>query len=938
MLKIVPALIGLALLTSQPAVADEAPLKQPGRWAQDYLGRAADPDVRFGMLPNGLRYAIQHNQTPRDGVSMRLRIGSGALQEHDDEQGLAHFLEHMAFRGSTNVADGDVAKILQRQGLRFGADINANTAQDETVFQFNFPKADAASLEAGFMLFREIGSRLTLSDSAIDAERGVILSEERLRDTPGYEAQKANLGNVLAGTRAPSRWPIGLVSVIQGAHSAQLRRYYEANYRPDNATIIVVGDVDVDAIEQTIKTTFSDWTNAAKPEAFDFGAPQPVRPAAEFVAAGAPDLLTLAWTKPVDSRAETEAVDRETLLRLIALTVLNNRLDDRAAKPGAPFVSADAEQRSSLYGSADLTQIGITASPQNWRAALDAALDMQRQLLKEGVSAADLSRASAMVLNDFRSMAAQAPTRTDASIADSLVTTVNDGDLYTSAAQDLTFAEALLAAPPADAVNAALRGLFSGQGPVLFHASQKDPLTPDVLQKALAESLARPLQAQIAEEVDVWPYADFGAASAVVSRVDDKDLDATLVTFANGARLMVKTTAFEKGKIRVKVAFGHGRAGANADDARALWAAAFWPYGGTGKLSYGDVVRWAQSSGKEVSIRLAAEPRAFVLSGQTRPADLVSQLQLLAAFARDPGLRPELADKLASMAPMIPGKIDADAEASFQREADIVLAGGDLRFADLPRAEDVAQTKAADLGALLGTPGAASADIAIVGDVSVDDAIKAVAATFGAGSVGKLTSEPNVHIAMPEGRAEPWTVEHHGRADQAVIGYFYPLTDYYADPDLSRVAEVAAAILQARLVEVAREKLGLTYSPQAEAVASTELPGQGYVGAYMETPPQNFAAFHDVLAQEIASLAATPVAQDEFDRARKPLSAARAKDLENNAYWLDRLGWLLRDDRARAPVLAHASALDGVSPAAVKAFFASHVSGVQPIEIIAKAP
>ncbi|MBW0007182.1 MAG: insulinase family protein, partial [Sphingomonas sp.] len=189
----------LLLASSAPALAADL-LQQPGRWAQDYTGRKADPAVRFGTLPNGLRYAIQHNTTPSEGVAMRLRIGSGSLQERDDEQGFAHFLEHMAFRGSTNVADGEAVRMLERQGLKFGPDTNATTLPDETVFMFNFPKGDATAVDTGLKLFRETAERLNLSQSAIDAEKGVILSEERVRDTVQFRMVKATLASILEGT------------------------------------------------------------------------------------------------------------------------------------------------------------------------------------------------------------------------------------------------------------------------------------------------------------------------------------------------------------------------------------------------------------------------------------------------------------------------------------------------------------------------------------------------------------------------------------------------------------------------------------------------------------------------------------------------------------------------------------------------------------------
>lgn len=178
-IRLKTSLIALALVTA-PALAQNEPapvtqqgqIQQPGKWVQDYTGRKADPAVIFGTLPNGLRYAILRNTTPSDGVAMRLRFGSGSIQESDEQQGLAHFLEHMAFRGSKNVADGEVVKMLERHGLRFGPDTNAFTAHDQTVYMFNFPKADSASLDTGLTLFREIGERMTLDPALIEAEKG----------------------------------------------------------------------------------------------------------------------------------------------------------------------------------------------------------------------------------------------------------------------------------------------------------------------------------------------------------------------------------------------------------------------------------------------------------------------------------------------------------------------------------------------------------------------------------------------------------------------------------------------------------------------------------------------------------------------------------------------------------------------------------------------
>src|SRR5580698_10974497 len=169
-------------------------------WPQAHSDLKADPSIRFGVLSNGMRYAIMKNATPPGQVSMRLRFDVGSLMERDEQQGLAHFLEHMAFNGSANVPTrGDMVKDLERLGLAFGADTNAGTAFDATTYKLDLPKSDDQTVDTSLMLLREIASNLSLNQTAMDQERGVILSEERLRDTPSYRITKARMGFMMVG-------------------------------------------------------------------------------------------------------------------------------------------------------------------------------------------------------------------------------------------------------------------------------------------------------------------------------------------------------------------------------------------------------------------------------------------------------------------------------------------------------------------------------------------------------------------------------------------------------------------------------------------------------------------------------------------------------------------------------------------------------------------
>ena len=269
-------------------------------WPQTYADLPPDPAMRFGTLPNGLRYVIMKNATPSGQASLRLRFAAGSMDESDAEQGLAHLLEHMAFDGSTHVANGEMIKILERHGLAFGADTNASTSWEETLYKLDLPKADEDTLDTSLMLLREVASELTLAQDAIDKERGVVLSEERLRDTPGYRVAKASLELGLQGQLAARRFPIGQVEAVRNATRDQLLDIYTRYYRPERAVLVAVGDFDPDAIEAKIKARFGDWTPKVPPGPEpDRGIPlQRAATTRLVVEPGAPEVVEMNWISP----------------------------------------------------------------------------------------------------------------------------------------------------------------------------------------------------------------------------------------------------------------------------------------------------------------------------------------------------------------------------------------------------------------------------------------------------------------------------------------------------------------------------------------------------------------------------------------------------------------------------------------------------------------
>jgi zinc protease len=934
---ICPAPVALAQSVTPSSTAVAGPQRAHGRWAQDYAGRPADPAIRFGQLANGMRYAIMRNDTPKGAVSMRMVVGSGSLAERDDERGTAHYLEHMAFRGSANIADGDVVRLLERQGLTFGADTNAGTTFDATVYQFDFPNATAIAIDTGMTLFREIGGRLKIDPAAVEAERGVILSEERLRASANLRAAEAQLALTLPGTGVAERLPIGTIDSIKATTAPKIRRYYEANYRPENTTIVIVGAVDPAAIEAQLKQRFGDWRGVGA------GDPHIVRPprlaavtARSFVAPGASESLSLTWTRPLDPRADTVARERDRVLRFIGLVTLNLRLRDRAQASDAPF-SVAAAGASDVLGTAESTTINVAPTPGRWREALAAALAEERRLAGQGISAGDIARALALLRPRFQANAEGAGTRLDATLANEIASSVNSDDVVTSPAQDLAAFDRIAGSATPANVTAAFRVAFTGSGPLAFRSSS-DAASGD--DKALATALATARDAALGVDsqqgATAWPYASFGPPGRIVTRAVD-DAGVTTITFANGTRLAVKSTKFVAGGVSVRVSFGRGVVGLTSSQAHSRWLSAFggpaWLQGGTNKLPWGAMQRALE--GHNVGLALALGDVNFVLAGDTRTNELPFQTQLLAAYFTDSAYRPDGVVRIKGQVQGQLAAIDSNPLAAFGRALGPLTHNGDVRWKALPDAADVAATTPADLAALLRPATATPADVIMVGDLTVEQAIAAVAPTFGAlpraGSPRSKTYRDRVAPVEPTG--SPLVFSHSGRADQAIAAQLWATPDYYAAPADSYALEVARELLSDRLVETVREKLGLTYSPFVAAASDLDLRGEGYLLAGIEVPPEKFGQFRQVLDEELNAMATRPIDADAFARAKSPILAARRKAAETNAYWAGRVERVLRDPRATVAYRDEISGIDKVAPADVQRVLRQYVVGRQALSI-----
>lgn len=886
------ALAAAIALAFSPAAA-QAPAKlAPGQWPQSVSDLKADPAIRFGSLPNGMRYALRKQAIPPGQAAFRLWFATGSMMETDAQQGLAHFLEHMAFNGSKAVKEGEMVKILERLGLAFGADTNASTSFSETVYKLDLPRTDAETVDTSLKLLREAAFNLSIDSAAVDRERGVVLSEERARDTPGYRVSIARLGFLLKDQRLPTRLPIGKVEILKTAPASAIRDYYNRWYRPERAVFVAVGDFDLDAMEAKIKAAYGAWTAKAPPAPEpDQGPVAPRKAEARLVVdPGVTQTLQVAWISPPDLSLDTTAKRREDLIQNLGLAVLNRRYSAIARGANPPFLGAGA-YKGEQDDAAEIATIGVSAEAGRWREALAAAEQEQRRLVQYGVRQNELDREIEEIRASLKASVAGAATRRQAELANDIVESLADHTVVTAPSDDQVTFEAAVKGLTAETVNAALRTVFQGQGPLVFMAS---PTPIEGGEAAVLAALTASQQIAVTPSIQAaeiaWPYENFGLPGKVAERREVADLKTTFVRFENGVRLTVKPTAFRDDEVLVRVNVGQGLLGLPRDRQSPFWAANAMIEGGLKKIDVEEMERVLAA--KVYGGRFSVTDDAFTLSGGTRTGDLPTQLQVLAAYVLEPAWRDAAFQRIKTAGRTIHDQYESTDSGVMARDLPGLLHSGDRRWT-FPSREEIASARIDDIRAAVAPDLAAGPiEVVIVGDVTIDQAIADTAATFGA--LPRRTQPKPVppvqrNVPFPPGAPEPVVLTHKGRADQA-IGYIgWGTIDYWADPQRARDTAVLREVLKLRLTDELRETQGATYSPDAGSQHSLVWTGWGYIAANVEVPPEKIQSFFDDTQKIAATLTTTEVSPDELARAKKPRIEALQKAQLTNSYWLGEL-------------------------------------------------
>lgn len=865
-------------------------------WPFEASDIPVDPGFVFGQLQNGMRYILRENATPEGTALVRMRIGSGSLEETENERGLAHFLEHMAFNGSTNIPEGEMIPLLEREGLAFGADTNATTGFEAITYMLDLPRNDEKLLGTAMMLMRETASELTIAPDAVERERGVILAERRDRRGFAQRAREDGFEFISPGARYTQRLPIGTLEVIEKATAAQLRGLYERTYTPSNTVMIIVGDFRVSVMEQAIRTRFADWAPAPSP-------PDPVSGPVDTARKGASDIfidpalsesVTLTQLGPYIDEPDTLARRKASLLRGVAYGVIRRRLARLARSSAAPFRAASFSQ-GSIFEDARTNTLSIASEDGKWREGMLAAVQSIREAATHGFTKAEIKEQLSNIRTTLENRAAGSDTRANSFYATAAINLVSDESVPTTPEFQLAFFNELEDAITPGAVLAAFRDRYIPlDAPLIRFQGRTAPEGgKGALRTAFAQAIALPIAPPQEGSEQEFAYSDFGEPGTIIIDERDERLGFRTITFANNVRLTLKQTDIREDRVAYRLLLDGGALMNTREDPLRTYLIGSLSAGGLGAHSRDELQTIL--AGRSVGFSASNTADSFSFTGATTPRDLALQMQLLTAALTDPGYREEGLQQFRRGIDNFFQTLNSTPFRALSNASGAILSDGDPRFSLQTRDEFFALNYA-KLNEAIGDRLASGAiELSVVGDFDEEEAIANVASTLGA----LPPREPEFRVRK-EARERAFTsnrtrhvLTHTGEPDQALLRMVWPTND---DDDFTEELRMSllARMVRIELTDRLREELGQAYSPSASSSMSKIYPGYGTFTLTASVDVSELETARGAIATLITDLRDKPIDPDLIQRARQPLLEAYDNALKSLG------GWLQLADRAQS--------------------------------------
>lgn len=887
-----------------------------------YLGRTAPPpgldleaevpastSVVTGRLDNGLGYAVMRHTAKPGQISLRLLVNAGSLHEADDELGYAHFVEHMAFNGTRHFRSGELVKFLQRQGVAFGPHLNASTTADHTGYRLDLTTNAAAQLETGMEILRDFADGILFEPKEVQRERGVIVSEAHRGQTLAGAREIARTSFLYAGTRFPHRPPIGTEASVNHATAAGLRAFYDAWYRPERLSVIIVGDLDAAKSVALIQAQFGSLTarGPARPEPVVGELPQRNEPAVAFLPvlnqAALQFEFNFVWERPIGPlrwRDLAQSNPQQAVAMLFALRLNRLKTGDNAA-----FASVDFSLGDTFRGYSEFA-LGF-CPPNDWGKTLATIEQEMRRVIEYGFTPDELANLKQGVGDFLLREAEDFSDNEPAPIAEAIVDAFKENRQYIDPPTRREQSMHILDHLTEEDCQTIFREIISHGPPAIFVTGPSVQFpAPEQIREVLTHSIRTPVSAPEKLQVLQFAYTDFGPAGTILRKEHDTELDLWKVEFANGVRLNLKRTSHEPGRVQYRLRVGEGRLLEPPEQPGLNYWTSAWLFGGLGKHPWADILRLMEE--RSFELNYSSEDQCFQLGGRSRPEQLDFMLELFTAYVADAAFRPEGCAETSTRVNAQFRPFWATTESLGLRVVLPRLAGGDSRIG-LP----------SDAGILLGHTNeqlrdwmaplvaAGRPEISLVGEFDIEAAIAAAARTFGALPQRTPTPiEPTLRILKfpnpPLAELITLTCE---APLPARLELFWPVREALTPRQRPQFNQLAAILNDRVRIEI-REKKGATYAVQTEFTDSAAFPGFTHLHCALEVKPEQAEKYCNVVRDLAASLARRGVTREELARAQAQAVSNVRTLRQTNAYWLD----VLADDKYTPDSLAAARTLD----------------------------
>jgi zinc protease len=903
---------------------------------------AQDPSIRHGVLPNGMRYSVMRNATPAGAVSMRLFIDAGSFLENDDERGVAHFLEHMAFNGTQNFPEDALDRTLAPAGVQFGRDHNAQTSYFSTVYMLDLPGSDAGKMDLAFKWMRDVADGMTIDPAAVVRERGVVVSELNSNLSQQRSVAEAIGAFVGKGLRTPERDPIGTRASIMSMTAPQVRAFYERWYRPENAVIVVVGDVPVDQLEARVRATFSSWRGKGV---------QPTRPAyrspdlsrrMEVMVRSEPTLPTFVMACQV-AAGEPPAPQTVSGLRLqleheLWQAVLNERFVALASAEKPAFLAGVATYDQSNRESAQTCLMSVPLQ-DDWKGAMDALSTEARRFIAHGPTQDEFDRAVEGQRALLRGASGGQGTRQSSDLASTIIAQEADGSVSASPDEYARVFERAVANMTPETLRRRAAQDWSGNGPLIVLTAPEAPATTELVS-AWTRAQASPTPGQfVAAKPATWAYTRFGRPGRVARRQVITPPGFVRLTFDNGVVVNFKQTAFAQDRVNVRVRFGAGRSGLAPQDLfTATIGSELLIEGGLGKHDADTVRRIFSDRGWGADTSML--DNAFIMEGLTATNGLESELQILAAYLSDPGFRPSLDARLPTAIDTIYRMHKTDPSLVLSEAlSDAVTPNSPLA---LPPRERLSQIHTADFARLFKPLLTTSPlEVTIVGDIDEADMTSLMSRTLGAlpRRSGRVERRADAWWARYPAEAPPVIRAYHeGPAEKAVVAVVWPL--YVADPARRREEfslNLVASIMDFQLRHRIREELGKSYAPSA-SISMPDFSDQGAITVMVETAPEDAEAVAREIQAVGAEIARGNFGEDVLDDVRTPFLEQRRQSRDTNDWWLNALDGSAADSTNLNDFMTYEDIFRNLTLTEIKTYAAKWISRRPVVAIVTPSP